>query len=154
MSFWAIDYDLNADAMKEASYSGSDAARIRDAVEGCFVEQGFAKFDGASLHARDRHDALSNAHSACLALTAIADAERFISRLNLFRVHDLTDLLPFLHSAKSSPCGQENGNSDSDEESSVGSTLTAVIQDLFLDGPEHGPKRPHVPLRKPSAKAS
>jgi hypothetical protein len=154
MSFWAIDYDLNTDAMKEANYSDNDAARLRDAVEGCIVEHCFAKLDGASLHASDRNDALSNAYSACLALMAIADAERFISRLNLFRVNDLTDLLPFLHSAKPSPCSQEDGNSDSDEQSAVGSTLTAVIQDLFLDGPEHGPKRPHAPLRKPSAKSS
>jgi hypothetical protein len=154
MSFWAIDYDIDADAMKEANYSDSDAARLRDAVEGCFVEHGFAKLDGTSLHASDHNDALSNAYSACLTLPTIADAEKFISRLNLFRVNDLTDLLPFLHSAKSSPCGQENGNSDSDEQSPAGSTLTAVIQDLFLDGPEPGPKRPHAPLRKPSAKVS
>lgn len=154
MSFWAIDYDLNADAMREANYSDNDAARLRDAVECCFVEHCFAKLEGAGLHASDRNDALSNAYSACLALTAIADSERFISRLSLFRVNDLTNLLPFLHSAKSPACSQENGNSDSDEQSRVGSALTAVIQDLFFDGPEHGPKRPHAPLRKPSAKAS
>jgi hypothetical protein len=153
MSFWGIDYDLNADAIKEANYSENDVARLRDAIECCFVEHYFAKLDGASLHASDRNDAISNAYSACLALTAIVGAERFISRLNLFRVNDLTDLLPFLHSASSSPHNQEDGmDSDSGEQSTVGSTLTAVIQDLFLDGPEHGLKRPHAPLRKPSAK--
>ena len=164
MSFWAIDYDLNADAMKEANYSDTDAARFREAVEGCFVEHCFAKLDAASLHASDRNDALSNAYSACLALKAIVDAEKFISRLNLFRVNDLTDLLPFLHSAKSSTSSQADGtnignrfprgieNHDSSEESPDVFTLKAVIQDLFLDGPEHGPRKPHAPVGKPSAK--
>jgi hypothetical protein len=155
MSFWAIDYDLSADAMKEANYSDNDALRLREAVEGCFVEHCFTKLEGASFHASDRNAAISNAYSACLALTAIVDAEKFISRLNLFRINDLTDLLPFLHSANSSPCNQEDGmNSDSVEQSTVGFTLTAIIQDLFLDGPEHGPKRPHAPQREPTAKAS
>src|SRR5437870_5230750 len=109
MSFWAIDYDLNADAMKEADYSANDAALLRDAVEGCLAEHGFTKLDGVSLHASDRNDALSNAYSACLALTAIAGSERFISRLKLFRINDLTDLLPFLTCAKSSTLSQADG---------------------------------------------
>jgi hypothetical protein len=154
MSLLAIDYYINASAMKEMNYSDDDAARLRDAIECCFVEHGFAKLDGASLHASDRNDALSSAYSACLALAAVADSERFISRLNLFRINDLTDLLPFLHSAKSSPCGHANDHSHSDEQSPVGSILTAVIQDLFVDGPEHGSQRPHMPLSRPSARAS
>ncbi|MCE9525349.1 MAG: hypothetical protein K8R36_04775 [Planctomycetales bacterium] len=166
MSFWAIEYDLDADAMKEAGYSATDAARFRDAVERCFAEHCFTKLDGASLHASDRNDALSNAYSACLALTAIAGSERFISRLKLFRINDLTDLLPFVRSAKPSTSSQADGTDietrvsrgieshDSSGESPDVFTLKAVIQDLFLDGPEHGPKRPHAPVCKPSAKTS
>jgi hypothetical protein len=166
MSFWAIDYDINASAMKEANYSDNDAARFREAVEECFAEHCFAKINGASFLMSDRNDALSNAHSACLALTVIADSDKFISRLNLFRVNDLTVLLPFLRCAKSSTSSQADGTNignglprgvedhDVSEQSPDVFTLKAVIQDLFLDGPEHGPKRPHAPVGKPSAKTS
>jgi len=166
MSFWAIEFDLDTDVMKEANYSNTDVARLREAIEGCFVEHCFAKLDGGDLHASDRNDAISNAYSACLALTAIVGSERFISRLKLYRINDLTDLLPFLRSAKSSTLSQADGanignrfsrgieSHDSSEESPDVFTLKAFIQDLFLDSPEHGPKRPHVPEGKPSAKAS
>jgi hypothetical protein len=166
MSFWAIDFDINATAMKEANYSDNDAARLRDAVERCFVEHCFVKLDSASFHVSDRNDALSNAYAACLALTAIADSDRFISKLNLLRVSELTDLLPFVRCAKSSTSRQTDGmkignrlsrgieNHDSSEQSPDVFTLKAFIQDLFLDGPEHGPKRRHAPEGKPSAKTS
>ena len=166
MSLWAIDYALDLKAMKEAGYSREDAAGFCAAVEACFAERHFAKLERLGLHASDRDDALSDAYLTCLDLSAIADSDKFIRRLHLFRISDATDLLHVLSAGKASSSGdpvrEEIAERYSDQaqtpDPSQGltpaSTLAAVIQDLFLDGTGQDEKKPRASFRKPSAKPS
>lgn len=162
MDVWVIDYALHLQAMKEAEYTPEDVAGFGAAVDACLAARGFEKLERLGLHASAKLEALSDAYFACFDLSAIDSSDKFITKLNLFRVKELNDLLPVLHAGNAS---SDNGRirEEIGEEYSVraegitaASTVAAVIQDLFLDGTGQVEHKPHSALRRrtPSAKAS
>ncbi len=167
MDRWVIDYALHVKSMKEEEYSQDDVAEFCDAVDACLAVRGFEKVERLGLHTSTKVEALSDAYLACADLSAIDGSEKFISKLNLFRVNDLNDLLPVLLAGKGSTGNNRNqqidaANLDNAEspDSDVGittvSTIAAVIQDLFLDGPGPDDHKPHFAPKKraPTRKTS
>ena len=153
MDLWVIDYALHLKSLKEAESSQIDVAGFGDAVEACLVARGFEKLESLGLHASDRLEAISDAYLACSDLSAIDGSEKFVSKLNLFRVSDVNNLLPVLVAGQAAAGRQidaepsDNTESpDSDNGITIASTVAAVVQDLFLDSPEQIDHKP-PPLR-------
>lgn len=168
MDLWVIDYALHVKSMKEAEYSPDDVAGFCAAIDACLAAHGFERLGRLGVHASAKSEAISDAYLACADLSAIDGSEKFISKLNLFRVNDLNDLLPVLFVGKVST-GNDRMREQIDSEYSrnvegpdsgdgitMASTVAAVVQDLFLDGPGQNEHKPHfAPKRRsPAAKVS
>lgn len=165
MDLWVIDYALHVTSMKEAEYSQDDVAGFCDAVSACLAARGFEKLERLGLHASAKVEALSDAYFACADLSAIDGSEKFISKLNLFRVKNLNDLLPVLLASKASKSNNrmreqtdskisDNGEiPDSGDGFTMAATVAAIVQDLFLDGPRQNDHKPDF-ARSRESKAS
>ena len=154
MSLWAIDLAFDVNAMKELNYSEANAEAFGAAVEACLADRGFVREDGHGLHISSRKGALSDAYQTCLALSAIDHAERFLRRLQLYRIDETADLLPLMLAGKAStPSGESPGEMDegisenveasnAEPDKTLASIVVEFIRDVFLDDPATNDKAP------------
>lgn len=164
MDLWIIDYALHVKSMKEAECSRDHVAGFCAAINACLATRGFERVERLGLHASAQLEALSDAYLACADLSAIDGAKKFISKLNLFRVNDVNDLLPVLLAGKVSSDNDQvreqidseySDNAESpvsDYGITMASAVAAVVHDLFLDGPGQNDHKPHhAPEKRSSA---
>lgn len=99
---WAIAYDLDVKGMKIAGYSKSRVTQFYSQVRKCLQDNHFEKMNQLSIYTCDKDNSIADAFFVVTALQQIPDTDKFIKRLNLFRVEDFNDLLPLVAQGKSS----------------------------------------------------
>ncbi len=104
--------------MKNAGYTKSKVTQFYNSVRKCLQDNGFEKMKQLSIYTCTKENSIADAFHAITDLKAVSDTDRFIKRLNLFRVEDFNDLLPLIVTGKTSV--------DVDE-------IQEAIDDVFAD---------------------
>jgi virulence-associated protein VapD len=102
MEAWAITYDLDVMGMKCAKFTQSQAMHFYESTRKCLAHNNFSQVKQLNIFVGEGKNPLSDAFQLCIELRSIANAERFIHRLHLFRVEDFNDLMPLVTGRPSS----------------------------------------------------
>lgn len=96
MTIWAIAYDLDVKGMRNAGYTKSEVTQFYTRLRGCLASNNFEKMKQLSIYTSERINSITDAFQASVAIKALADSDKFIKRLHLFRIEDFNDLLPLV----------------------------------------------------------
>lgn len=102
MSIWAIAYDLDVKGMKAAGYTRSNVTQFYNSVRKTLQDNHFERLKQWSIYTSSQDNSLTDAFAVALALKSVADADKFVKRLHLFRIEDFNDLLPLIVPGKTS----------------------------------------------------
>jgi len=99
---WAIAYDLDVKGMKDAGYTKSQVTLFYNSVRRCLQDHNFERMKQLSIYTCTKENSIADAFLVVTNLKQVDDADKFIKRLNLFRVEDFNDLLPLVAKDKAS----------------------------------------------------
>ncbi len=99
---WAIAYDLDVKGMKDEGYTKSNVTTFYNKIRKCLKDNNFEKMKQLSIYTCSKENSIADAFKVITALKGVSDADRFIKRLNMFRVEDFNDLLPLISFEKKS----------------------------------------------------
>lgn len=101
-SAWAIAYDLDVAGMRTAGYSKSQVTLFYNSVRDCLRKNNFELLKQLSIYTCSTVNSIADAFRAIQDLRGVKDTDKFIKRLNLFRVEDFNDLMPLVADGRSS----------------------------------------------------
>jgi virulence-associated protein VapD len=95
MSKWAIVYDLNSQLIiGELGNSGN--TQYYNKVRKCLSRNHFSMFLQQSVYVAEGSTSLVDAISACNELRKLHDSARYINRIHLFKIEEVSDLRPII----------------------------------------------------------
>lgn len=97
---WAIAYDLDVKGMKNAGYSKSNVTQFYNNIRKCLQDNNFESMKQLSIYTCQKVNSITDAFRVVTDMKAVTDADKYIKRLNLFRVEDFNDLLPLIETKR------------------------------------------------------
>ncbi|AKT39559.1 hypothetical protein [Chondromyces crocatus] len=99
---WAIAYDHTTELMGTDGMTESEIVLFYNSVRDVLYDKGFVRSQ-LSVYVNPNTDARERADDVFAALKTMPKAVKYINRLHLFRVEDVSDVLPLVAGRPSAP---------------------------------------------------